>query len=57
MSLSKTGKNHNLFGSKHKESTKKKMSESQKGIKNHFYGKHHRSLTIEIGRASCRERV
>ena len=47
MSLSKTGKNHNLFGSKHKESTKKKMSESQKGIKNHFYGKHHSSLTID----------
>ncbi len=36
------------LGQKASEETKKKMSESKRGSKNHFYGKHHTKETVEI---------
>lgn len=48
----KYGYNHKEGGAngKHSEETKKKLSESHKGSKNHMYGKHHTEATkIKIG--------
>ena len=35
-----TGENNNMYGKKHSDETKKKMSEQMMGEKHHMYGKH-----------------
>jgi len=39
------GKNHHMYGKKHTEESKKKISEAIMGEKNPFYGKHHTEET------------
>lgn len=39
------GKDHPMYGKKHTEESKRKMSESRKGDLNHFYGKTHTEET------------
>lgn len=51
MSISRTGSNNGMYGKKHTEESKQKISKNRKntsGENNHFYGKHHSEETKNL---------